>query len=54
MMIISDLNDNRRPDKQKSREKIDGIQALIMAIARVMVHQDSTASVYDDLDVLAI
>jgi phage terminase large subunit-like protein len=54
VMIITDENDNRRPDKKKSREKIDGIVALIMAISRAMVHKDDTRSVYDDRNILVI
>ncbi|MFA6711907.1 MAG: terminase TerL endonuclease subunit [Candidatus Caldatribacteriota bacterium] len=46
VMIVTDANDNRRIDKEKSREKIDGIQALIMAISRVMVQEDK-ASIYE-------
>jgi len=54
VMIISDLNDNRRVDKEKSKEKIDGIQALIMAISRAALYTDSTKSVYDTRDILVI
>jgi len=52
VMIISDLNDNRRVDKQKSKEKIDGIQALIMAVSRASLHIDNTKSIYDTRDIL--
>src|SRR4030042_835369 len=52
VMIVSDLNDNRRVDKDKSREKIDGIQALIMAISRAALHEDETSSIYDTSELL--
>jgi uncharacterized phosphosugar-binding protein len=32
VMIIRDSNDNIKPDKAKSRQKIDGIIAAIMAV----------------------
>ncbi len=36
VMIVRDSNDNIRPDKSKSKEKIDGIIALIIALATMM------------------
>jgi phage terminase large subunit-like protein len=54
VMIVTDLNDNRRVDKEKSKEKIDGIQALIMAVSRASLYTDSTKSIYDTREILAI
>ena len=54
VQVITDANDNRRIDKEKSREKIDGIQALIMAISRTMVQKDGTSSIYDTRGILTI
>jgi len=54
VMIISDANENHRPDKEKSTEKIDGIQALIMAVSRLMTQEDRTKSVYDEMEVLTV
>lgn len=38
VVATNDPSDNIKPDKKKSREKIDGIVALIMAIGRAQVH----------------
>jgi phage terminase large subunit-like protein len=40
VQVVTDANSNRRVDKEKSREKIDGIQAMIMAISRARVHAE--------------
>ena len=37
-----------KPDKSKSKEKIDGIVALIMALDRAMRHRGPKRSVYED------
>jgi len=42
---------NKKPDKQASREKIDGIVAWIMAQARAIVNEGSNKSVYDERDI---
>ncbi len=42
---------NIKPDKEKSREKIDGMTALIMAIDRAIRHEGDSSSVYDEHDV---
>lgn len=42
---------NIKPDKEKSREKIDGMVALIMALDRALRHQ---GSVYDERGVLEV
>lgn len=39
---------NIKPDKEKSREKIDGITALIMALARALLHTGEDESVYEE------
>ena len=44
---VRDSNDNVRPDKLRSSEKIDGLVALIIALARMVVHQETKGSVYD-------
>lgn len=44
--IKEDEAGNRKPNKQKSRGRIDGIVALIMALGRAMVQPDGT-SVYE-------
>lgn len=39
---------NIKPDKERSREKIDGMVALIMALDRAMRHGGEAKSVYDE------
>lgn len=50
VVILRDTNDNYRPNKKKSRERIDGIVALAMAINRALYHApaDTYKSAYDD------
>ncbi|MBP8292238.1 MAG: terminase large subunit, partial [Caldilineaceae bacterium] len=51
----SDPAGNVKPDKGKSTNKIDGIVASIMALARLTANAgDSGRSVYDDRGVLAV
>ena len=47
VMLKQDAEGNLKPDKEKSREKIDGIIALILAISRAMVNLN-VASVYEE------
>ena len=44
--IRVDPAENKKPDKEKSIERIDGAVALIMAIGRAMLHRDQE-SIYD-------
>jgi phage terminase large subunit-like protein len=53
VMVKQDAAGNLKPDKDKSREKIDGILGLIMAISRAMVNGDTT-SVYDTRGIITI
>lgn len=46
VVIKEDVNGNRRPDKSKSSEKIDGIVAAIMALGQHMSDSASQQSVY--------
>jgi phage terminase large subunit-like protein len=39
---------NIKPDKERSRERIDGVVALIMALDRALRHQAPKRSVYED------
>lgn len=45
---------NIKPDKDKSREKIDGMVALIMAHAGCMIHTPEAPSVYEKRGILTI
>jgi phage terminase large subunit-like protein len=42
-----DAAGNIKPDKEKSREKIDGIVALIMGLDRAMRNNGAAVSVYE-------
>ncbi|QND86407.1 Phage terminase large subunit [Chromobacterium vaccinii] len=50
VVVLRDSNDNYRPNKGKSREKIDGIVALVMALNRALYHApaESFVSAYED------
>ena len=48
MVVTSDAAGNVKPNKAKSREKIDGMVASIMGLARGIVHrEDQRGSVYE-------
>jgi phage terminase large subunit-like protein len=51
VVIKQDPAGNKKPDKEKSTEKIDGAVALIMAIARAMMQNIPEESAYKDLSV---
>ena len=51
--IVTDNNENIRPDKKISTERIDGAVATIMALSRA-VYQENTTSVYDGRGLLVI
>ncbi len=54
LVVDQDPAGNLKPNKQKSREKIDGIAALIMALGRAMRHEEQKPSVYESRGVLEI
>lgn len=45
---------NKKPDKEKSTERIDGAVALIMAIGRAMVHGAPEPSIYESEGLLIV
>jgi phage terminase large subunit-like protein len=47
VVAAQDPAGNIKPDKEKSREKIDGIVALIMALDRALRNGDQQESVYE-------
>ena len=53
VVVSQDAAGNLKPNKQKSREKIDGVVAGIMALDRAMRHE-STQSVYETRGVLTL
>lgn len=55
MVVKVDASGNKRPDKDNSQGKIDGIVSLIMAIDRVMRHREAPQhSVYEDRGLLLL
>lgn len=48
VVVVKDSLENLRPDKAKSFERIDGIVAMIMAIARAKLGSRSFTSVYEE------
>jgi len=53
VIVTRDAAGNIKPDKAKSREKIDGIVALIMALDRATRHMEAS-SVYDSRGLLEV
>ena len=52
MVAMRDAAGNVKPDKKNSGEKIDGMVAMIMGVARATVHDpDALRSVYEERDV---
>ena len=45
---------NIKPDKGKSREKIDGVVALIMAVSRALFGEEEAPSVYEEREPVVI
>lgn len=52
MVVSSDPAGNIKPNKQKSREKIDGIVALIMALDRAVRNMGAGPSIYETRGIL--
>jgi hypothetical protein len=44
---VRDTNDNVRPDKARSSEKIDGITALVIALSRMILTPETPSSIYE-------
>ncbi len=53
VMVKQDAEGNLKPDKEKSKEKIDGIVSLIIAISRAMVNINNQ-SVYENRGIIMI
>lgn len=54
MVIRTDPAGNIKPDKEKSKKKIDGIVALIMALALAIRNAGTGRSIYEERGVLRI
>lgn len=52
--VRQDAAGNIKPDKEKSKEKIDGIVATIMALDRIVRHESGGASVYEERGIITI
>jgi phage terminase large subunit-like protein len=52
--VETDASGNQRPSKARSRERIDGIVALDMALGRAMAHLDELPSVYNERGMRAV
>jgi phage terminase large subunit-like protein len=54
LAVAMDPAGNVKPDKAKAGDKIDGVSALVTAMARAMFHQPPKISAYEsgDLEVL--
>lgn len=48
LVTLEDPAGNIKPDKERSLERIDGMTALIMALARAIVHDDGDKSIYEE------
>jgi phage terminase large subunit-like protein len=54
VVVRTDPAGNLKPDKKKSKEKIDGIVALIMALDRAIRHQQQKQSVYETRGIMRV
>jgi phage terminase large subunit-like protein len=52
--VETDASGNQRPSKARSRERIDGMVALDMALGRAMAHLDELPSVYAERGMRAV
>jgi len=52
--VVRDAAENLKPDKKRSRNKIDGVVALLNALDRAMRREGKGPSVYDQRGVLVI
>lgn len=55
LVAASDEHANIKPDKKRSTEKIDGMVALMMGLARATLHDpEASASVYEERGILVL
>ena len=52
--VFSNNNENIRPDKKISSERIDGAVATIMALSRAVCQPEKTTSIYDERGLLIL
>jgi phage terminase large subunit-like protein len=53
-MVKQDPAGNLKPDKNKATQKIDGIVSLILALDRVVRHEEEKPSVYEGRGIISI
>ena len=54
LVVEQDPAGNIKPSKRKATEKIDGVVALVMALSRAIVNNDSAESVYNERGLIFI
>ena len=54
LVVKIDAAENVKPEKDKARERIDGIVALIMALGRAMLAKQKPRSVYEDRGIVSL
>lgn len=54
VVALTDASENIKPDKARSRERIDGVVAGIMALDRAIRNEGNSGSVYDERDIREI
>lgn len=54
LVVKIDAAENVKPEKDKARERIDGIVALIMALGRAMLAKQKRRSVYEDRGLVSL
>jgi phage terminase large subunit-like protein len=52
VVVDTDANGNIKPSKKRSTERIDGISALVTALARASVHREPPGSIYEERGLL--
>lgn len=54
LTVKTDENENIRPVKDKSTGRIDGIVALVIALARAVLHEEDSVSVYEERGLISL
>lgn len=52
--VMQDPAGNIKPAKDRSGEKIDGIAATVIGLARALVHENNKGTVYDSVELLVV
>lgn len=54
LVVRTDAQGNQKPDREKSRQKIDGMVAAIMGLDRATRHQEPKKSIYEERGVMSV